>query len=259
LGLLPYPEAATTWAVLELLFLADVTVIILWPSVRWNDVILMTCGLALWPVVRSEIASGQLMLAILLGLTVMYVALKRDQDALAGVALGVTFLLKPIAWPLLFLGIKRPRMALVALFVGFTGYLVAGLVIGPERLTDYFTRILPVITAYYQNEPINYSLWTIGARLWEGLGPGTVTNTSIAPILAYSHNLVAPTTIIALCVAAIVGWEVTMRSKGLEVPVATLTCLAILLSPLSWSYYFVLAVLPIAIALRLGDTTEKSV
>jgi hypothetical protein len=41
-----------------------------------------------------------------------------------------------------------------------------------------------------------------------------------------------------------------VHSHDLDAPIATLTCVAILVSPLAWGYYLLLAVLPLAIVLQ---------
>ena len=215
LAYLPYHMAAIAWLAIELACLA-VTIAILLPA-RWYAIVILA-----WLPILADLESGQLMIPLLLILSSMYVAMRSGHHVLGGVILGLSFFLKPIAWPLLlvFMIKCRPAATFASVYVALIGYSIAALVFSPETLFDYLTRALPMVTSYYLIDQTytNYSLWKLGVP--------------------------------AVAAAFVLGLAVTVRSKSIHAPVAAMTLVAILISPIVWSYYFVLTLLPLAITLR---------
>src|SRR5258708_5177171 len=118
LGYLSYPVAVRTWFVFEVLCLvALVALLIVGAKLPLQVGLAPFLGLALvaWPPINLELGLGQLMVPLLLGLVGAQVALLCGRSALGGSLLGITLLIKPIAWPwLIVLAWRRDFRAIVA-------------------------------------------------------------------------------------------------------------------------------------------------
>jgi hypothetical protein len=109
--------------------------------------------------------------------------------------------------------------------------------IGVGPVWSYFTEVLPGLTAGYRTEPTNISLWTLGPRLLEELSPTASTNLSTTD--AFLLGAIAPATV-AVAIAVWMGARPDLLSA-----LGVVTCAVILLNPISWDYYIVLALIPI--------------
>jgi hypothetical protein len=230
---LEYSTLVRVWFGLELVFLvlgvAWSARAAGWPlGARMAPVVAF--GLLAWFPVVIELGLGQVTLALLAGLAGAQLALLRRRLWLGGVALGLTLLLKPLAWPwLLALVWGRAWRALVAcLAVVLGGIALCALRLGPGVLVDYTTRVLPRVSALYATEPTNISLWTVGPRLFEAAEAARVVGAAV-PLLVVLVSLVWLRARPSLCHA-----------------LGVLTCVSILVNPISWGYYLVLAIVPAA-------------
>ena len=228
---LQYAALVRVWFGLELVFLvlgiAWSAWAVGWPLPPRMAPVVAFALLAWFPVV-IDLGLGQVTLALLAGLAGAQLALLRRRAWLGGAALGLTLLLKPLAWPwLLALVWHRAGRALaVCLAVVLAGIAICALRLGPGALADYATRVLPEVSALYAAEPTNISLWTVGPRLFERADAARVVGA--AP----------PMLVLLLSLAWLRGTSSVCHALGV------LTCVSILVNPISWGYYLVLAVLP---------------
>jgi len=150
------------------------------------------------------------------------------------VLLGLSLLLKPLAWPWLLVLVRRRQWAAVFATVGCVGlgYLAVALREGPPRLAAYFLDVGPALNADFVHEPTNLSLWTLGPRLLP-------TVPALATLLS------------AAVVALVLGlvWLAAGPPRRLGAALGAATMAAILVSPVSWYFYLVLLLLPAAYVL----------
>lgn len=230
---LDYSTLVRVWFGLELVFLvlglAWSAGAAGWP-LRARMAPVVAFGLLAWFPVVIELGLGQVTLALLAGLAGAQLALLRRRAWLGGVALGLTLLLKPLAWPwLLALVLRRAWRALFAcVAVVLVGTALCALRVGPGVQVEYATRVLPEVSALYATEPTNISFWTVGPRLFEGAEGARLLGAAV------------PLVVLLLSVA----WLRTRPS--LCHALGVLTCVSILVNPISWGYYLVLAILPAA-------------
>ncbi|HLQ32375.1 MAG TPA: hypothetical protein VK457_06785, partial [Chloroflexota bacterium] len=106
----------------------------------------------------------------------------------------------------------------------------------------------PLAARYYQRDFLNFSLSTLGARLFEGVEfPPQNPHLHFTP-LAYippAGSLLS----IALIILAIAGGVLLTRGRSLECAIAIMTCVSIAGSPTTWTHYFTLTLLPITVLL----------
>jgi hypothetical protein len=104
------------------------------------------------------------------------------------------------------------------------------------------------MSATYATEITTFSWWTTGPRLFEGTAaPGTSVPPLLeAPTVARLLAAALPAAVLALALA----WLMTRRPRLLTA-LAVMTGVALLINPISWAYYFVLMLLPIAAIVRV--------
>jgi Glycosyltransferase family 87 len=219
-----YGDAALLWLVIELACLYGCALLLLRKN-REPPLLGLMVALALigWPPMTLELGLGQLTLPMLLGILAAQWALQSGHRRLGGALLGATLIVKPLGWPLLLLlAVRREWQALsAAALVVVLSAGAAVVAIGVEHSAGYVLRVLPTLGAMFQTEPTNMALSTVGARVgiaW--LGP-----------------------LAAAAVVVLGTWWSGKRT--LEVGLAMMTTVSLLASPLSWSFYFVLALVPI--------------
>jgi hypothetical protein len=116
-------------------------------------------------------------------------------------------------------------------------------VVGVDRLVGYFTQTLPAVTEHYQRFLWNHSLWTIGERLFRGTFGITTLPLTYSESAGRLVAVAIPVLALALACAA------TRRPMPIAWAVGVMTCLSVVVSPLAWPHYLVLAILPAALAL----------
>jgi hypothetical protein len=209
-------------------FLMGVLVLVVLLILRVLDVRDWRCyGLVLlWPPVISAIqtANPTLWLALATALAWRY----RDRPVVAPIAIGVTFAVKFVLWPLLvwFAATRRLLGAIIAVLVGMALLLVSWSVIGFEGffgypdLLDRLDRTVGADSYSVKNLALDYGASSGLAELtWVGVG--------VALLVA--------------CILVARGGD--ERSAFV---LALIACLA--LSPLVWLHYFTFLVVVVAIA-----------
>jgi hypothetical protein len=226
LGYLSYPDAVRTWFVFEVLCLvALLALLIVGAKLPLQVGLAPFLGLALvaWPPINLELGLGQLMVPLLLGLVGAQVALLCGRSALGGSLLGITLLIKPIAWPwLIVLAWRRDFRAIVATAgVTLVGGVATVIALGVESTSNYFFHVLPQMSSAFFAEPTNMSLWTVAPRL----------------------ALSLPNAILPAAVLLAATW-IALRRKALGDALGLVTVASLLTSPLMWYFYLTLALLP---------------
>jgi Glycosyltransferase family 87 len=226
-GLLSYASAVRAWFGFELLCLVAAVVLLIrgagLPILR-RYAPLLAVALVAWPPVYLELGLGQLMLPLLLGLAGANVALLGGRSRLGGGLLGLTLLIKPIAWPWLIVLVWRrnSRAMVAALIVVVAGGVLSVVAIGVEAAANYLTHVLPTMSSAFLNEPTNMSLWTVAPRL------GSISLSGLVP---------------AAALVATAWWSCQRRPLG--VSLAMMTIASLLVSPITWDFYYLLALLPV--------------
>jgi alpha-1,2-mannosyltransferase len=187
---------------------------------------------------------GQLNLLLLVLLSGAWVADRKGWTCLSGVLIGLAAALKiyPAALILYPLALRKWRGVLAAACSFLAAILLALAVLGSDAFLDYFSTVLPEVSRFRDNWG-NASILGFWSKLFDG-NYGHVVPVWYAPQLARGLTLV--------CNLAIVGatLRTAARAKSLrDRDLAFALCMVamLLVSPVTWDHYFVLAVVPLAI------------
>ncbi|MGE0128860.1 MAG: glycosyltransferase family 87 protein [Blastocatellales bacterium] len=250
LALFEYQTAARIWLAIELgCLLASAFLLLRW----WGTPLtarrmILVCGFALgWPPITSDLMFGQLNLPLLAILFAALLALRDGKDVAGGAMLGALFALKLMGWPVvIFLALRRRWRGVVAAgAVAVAANLLAMAVIGSGSVRDYYLKVGPQVAAHYHSNDLNFSAWTVGARLFSDFGFNYLTRTPW-PSATLDHLLTYAAPLVILLGAIVLALKVARFDAAF----ALLAGASIILSPVAWPYYLVLALIPIAVAIR---------
>ncbi len=220
-GLLPFPVAA---AIITVVLIAAVAATLAVLGVRdWRCYGAAYLSIA----VLHDIRLGALTPLLAFGLALVW---RWREQARAVVPLALIMVAKLFLWPLTvwLVATGRVRLALRGVVLAVLASALAWALIGFAGLVEY-PKLLSVLSVAEQGR--GYSL--VSAGLWLGLGPG------IARVLALAVG------------AALLGFCWRAGRRGLDQrSLALALAAALALSPIVWLHYFVLLLVPIAIARR---------
>ncbi len=254
LSWLSYESAAVVWLMFELFcLLASLWLLLRWwqPPVTKKRLAILSLMLLGWAPLVEDLWYGQFSTSLLLLLLGAWWALRQGKDALGGALLGGMVALKLTAWPIvLFLLVRRCwRGVLSAGAVAALANLLAVAVLGWDCVRDYYLKIGPSVGALYRLHDTNYSTWTIGQRLFADFGYNlSLSSPWPSPFLAQLTTVLIP-----LAVLAGALW-LARKATHFDTAFALLTGVSILVSPIAWTHYLLLAVVPLAVLLRRLQT-----
>ncbi len=254
LSILNYSTVAVLWLLFEIICLAiSVYTIVRASGFRlaiWQ-VLIITAGLLAWHPLPYELALGQLTLLQVVFLGGAWWAQRSDRTAVAGALVAMVLLTKPTIWPLLLVFLIRGewRALAVSASVFAVGWIVVLGWAGFDTVGAYLTQALPAVNEGYRAQSWNSSLWTVGWKLFDGTG-ATVTLSDSAPPL-FKSAMAARVVSFALPAAGLLmGCLVARRLPSTTWAIAFMTCIAIMVSPIFWSYYLILTLVPAAMVME---------
>ncbi len=245
---LDYPAAAALWLVFETACLV-ISIYLLGRNVGVRLGILATLVIATiavaWFPVSHELVLGQLTLPILLLLVAAERLLQSGRRTVGGALIGLSILLKPIAWPVLLIFVVRRswRPLAGALPTILAGAAAAVAAIGFGGVFAYATQVLPSVARAYHAADRNISLWTVGWRVFEGMGSPVMPEMSAPPLI---QSPVAASVVSAgLPVVILVAALVAIRKRSEATSFGLMLCVAVLISPISWIQDLILVLIPV--------------
>ena len=245
-----YQTASAVWLALDFAFvLVAVFLMGVASGSRLSVRATALVGVALmaWYPFHKELVLGQLSTLVLLLLCGAWLSLQKDRRGLAGALLGLAIVIKPVPWPLLLVLLVRKEWRALGGAVaamGIAGLLTLG-VLGFDRLLTYQSG-LRAVGELHRAEAQNMSITTVGWRVFHGTQSTILTAISAPPLVEFEPaarglSLGLPALALALgCIAA-------ARHRRLDVALAMMLCISLLISPISWDHYLVLAAFPAAI------------
>lgn len=247
---LSYEQASLAWLCFELVCLLLSLVLLF----RWWEKPIKARWLALsfilalgWIPIIEDLWYGQLTSSLLLLLLGAWLALRVEKDALGGALLGGLIALKLTAWPIIiFLALRRRwRGVGAALGVAIAANLLAMAGLGFTVVKDYYLKVGPAVAAFYRLHDTNYSTWTIGSRLFADFG----YNVSISSLWS-SVLLTELCTYLLPIVVLLGGLWIATKAQEFDTAFGLLVGVGILVSPIAWTHYMMLAVVPIMVVAR---------
>jgi hypothetical protein len=268
-----YQTAALLWLIFEILCLGLSRYIIaatLGKRVPLWLIIFILILIVGWRPVVDGLVVGQLMSLLLLLLCATWALLRVGYWKTAAACLGAAAALKLVVWPvaLLLLFYRRWQALIVLAFVFVAANLLAGLIIDLEVLIFYYTSVGAGVEAMYRSHEDNFSIWSIGWRLFDGVGSTAVhaNNTIIggiqAPPLIYWPEIAPYVSLALLILFLLLIAAIVWRAKTLDAAFAVLVGAAVIANPIAWSHYLILLIIPITVAgrclLRLGLPRQET-
>ena len=205
-----------------------------------------------WNPVANDLSYGQLSILLTALLLTSLLALKKQHHIQAGVLIGLTVAIKLITWPLIiYLAIKKDwRTLLSSLSTALGMNLIAMFIIGIKPFFDYYLHVSSQVFSAYEGTLHNFSLMSIGYRLFEGTGSNVFSNFISAPPLIYLPQLAF--VLSGLLVIIFLAWGVwhASRSINLDTAFAIMICVIIITSPVAWEHYFIMLIIPLVVLFR---------
>jgi len=120
---------------------------------------------------------------------------------------------------------------------------------GFDKVIYFYTKVCNIIFELYKAYSGNFSIWTIGWRLFEGTGSPVLAGLEAPPLIA--APAMASYVSIALAITLLGGGLILAhRSKSFDNSFGILVCVSILVNPIAWSHYLILAIITFAIVGR---------
>jgi hypothetical protein len=254
LGFLPYESASAVWLILELVFISG-SIYLLFriygqtPSLP--QVVLVTTLLLAFRPFIANLAYGQLMTLLLLLLVASWLNLRSGKDLGGGLLIGLTVAFKLVAWPLvIYLLIKGRWKAVLGAALAFIGAnFSAGMLMGFEKILYYYLKVSTMVTPLYRAHEGNFSLWTIGYRLFEGTGAPGLSGIAAPPLVSLPA-LAAPFSLALVAAFLMMSMLFALRCRSFDAAFSLVVCSSFLLSPIFWVVYLILALIPMTFVIR---------
>jgi hypothetical protein len=204
---------------------------------------LLVVGLVLSSsVLETQVLHGQLNGLLLLLMTGAWFASRHDRSLVSGACVGAATALKlfPGLLILFFIARRQWRAALAAVASGVLLNALAVGVLGTDAFRDYLLVVMPQANRFCDTWP-NASLLGFLTRLLDGSFGQTT------PLIRWPQF--AQTIWLALSLIGVVlTWRATARDRSPQSHDLMLSLwigLMLLISPITWDHYFLLAVLPL--------------
>lgn len=262
LALVSYPQAAIIWFILEFVGI----LIFCYLMIIWNSetnglstvlyVPLMIFVLLSWSPFLIELFYGNVSIPLMFLIAGGWQALRSGRNLQSGLLIGSAVAMKLFVWPIIvFLAVKRNwRSAGSAIGVLGMANFVAALLMGFDKVINYYLAIGPMIAQVHRVQGFNFSTWTIFSRLFSGIGSEVLLGVE-APPLVYMPNIVLFSFVLPAAFL-IIGLTLAVKARSLDAAWGMLVCVCILISPVAWLQYLTLAVMPAIFALRCLSTRK---
>lgn len=253
-------RAIVLWLLFELLCVAVSSVLILKAvagRVSVIGVVALFIVLMAWYPFARELFWAQLMIPTLALMTGVWVALRSGRDTAGSVLLGTALALKLFGWPIiLFLLItRRWRAVFGAGLVFLLHNLAAGLVIGFGEVINYYVSVGPAVSKLYRATEGNFSLWSIGPRMFDASADNWYQPLIHIPSVAMFVSLVIVAGVVALALKG------TLRTRSFDSAFCALACISVVVNPIAWTHYLVLTAPALCLVARRivhGKAPRKS-
>jgi hypothetical protein len=251
LAWLTYQQAAVSWFGLELICLAlGIAVLIRWydPAARWTTIAWVGVGAAGSQVVWRDLLLGQSGTLLFALLVLSWAGLRGNREVLGGTALGLAIALKLTAWPVTvaLLAARRWVAAAAAVVVVAAVNVLAVLAMGWQVVADYYLRVAPYVGSLYRASFLNLSLTSVGWRVFDATGSPYGISYLAPPVVALPWLAPIAGGAVALAVLAGAAWQVS-RLRDFDARFGVMAATSLLLSPLVWDHYLLVAAIPGAI------------
>jgi hypothetical protein len=207
LGWLSNEHAAIVWFIFELICLSVPVVFLLRRLGVEKRVALASLSallILILPPITSELFIGQLNALLFFLMTGAWQALRSGKDIRGGIFLGTAIAVELVPWPLIiFLMLRRNWRAIcAAIMTTIVANVAVAALIGLDRMTYYYLKIGMSASTPYHAHISNFSLWTIGWRIFDGTGSPVLSGVNVPPLASVSLACDGPSWVTLVIMAA---------------------------------------------------------
>lgn len=240
------------WLVFELVCLVAIAVMLVYMknrriSLLW--IIVTTLLLLAWYTVQKDLLFGQFSILLTAMLLAAFISFQKKHVVLTGMLIGFTVAIKLITWPLIiYFALKKDwRVFFMSCFTTLGLNLITMFVVGIKPVMEYYLQVSSQVLSLWHTVIFNYSLWSIGYRLFEGMGAKTAAYLNISPPLINLPQIATPVSIVLVVIYALLGFSWALRSSDFKIAYAIMTCLIVGIAPVSWDHYYIMLIIPITV------------
>jgi len=254
LGWLSYEHAAVVWFIFELICLSvSVAFLLRWLGVEKMVVFssLSAFLILVWTPIAHELIYGQLTAMLFLLMVGAWQALRSGKDIRGGIFLGTAVAVKLMPWPLIiFLMLRRNwRATFAAITTTMVANVAAVTLIGFDRVSHYYLKIGSTVSGLYHAYYFNFSLWTIGWRIFDGTGSPVLGGVNAPPL--FNAPAIAPfISIVVSFSMLILGLALALKVRDFDNSFGIIICLMVLVSPVAWNHYLIITLIPFVIVVK---------
>lgn len=238
-SLLPYQTAVLAWNLAMIgLFLLSMRITWQLLELPWNAwsifpaaTLFLLCG-----PIQSQVIQGQWNFILLTLLVATWQCIRSEKETLAGVWVGLACAIKftPAFFLLYFLLLRQWRAALAFLITFTLSMLLMLLLMGPQILSDYFLRVLPIVTGF-EGSWVNISIHGFFGKLFFPEYPLLLPPLFDSPLLGKALSLLARLGMIGLfALLCLIRWPAS-RERLFQIGLVVM----LLVAPISWDHYLV--------------------
>jgi hypothetical protein len=123
------------------------------------------------------------------------------------------------------------------------------MLIGFDRMADYYLKVGMSVSHLFHSHEENFSLWTVGWRVFEGTGSSILYGVNAPPLFAAPS--IAPFFSFAIPLALlIIGLLFAIKARSFDTSFGILVCIMILVSPFARIIYLLPALIPLVIVVH---------
>jgi hypothetical protein len=127
--------------------------------------------------------------------------------------------------------------------------IISGAVMGFDYLLKYYLEVSQLVVSLYRGFFANFSLFTIGWRVFYGTGSSVRIGIE-APPLYFSEIAARITSIFIPFMFLVLCLWMAFRNKHLDLVFIILISTSLLVNPIVWHHYLIIAVFPLILLLR---------
>jgi hypothetical protein len=113
----------------------------------------------------------------------------------------------------------------------------------------YYTVVGGEVELIYRTHENNFAIWGLGWRIFQGTG-SSIIGGIIAPPLLDTPQFALYSSLLFLCLFLLFVLWACWRAGHFDTVFAILICATVVVNPTAWSHYYILLILPLAVAGR---------
>lgn len=197
------------------------------------------------PVV-TELLNGQWGLILLLIVTISYWCFLKKKEMMCGILIGAAICIKLFLLPFLLFFLSKKKWKVMGSFFFTAGILnlVTGIVCKVHLASYNYRQAVSQSFQMYRQSFFNFSIWTLGWRIFEGTGFKSTNLKDCLPLI-YHPQWAHPFSLLVVLSVFVLLFLPTLRSISLEKTYNIYIVLSLLCCPILWSHYLVLSLFPI--------------